>query len=77
MEQRGVTESEVARTLAEGAVVPVRTGRQARVKVFADGYNREGGFFPHKEVWVAYKEEADDTIVVTVIVRYGRWEQER
>ncbi len=42
--------------------------------MFTAGYEREGKKFPHKEITVVYVEEGDDTIVITAIARYGRWE---
>ena len=75
MDKRGVSEDEVADALAGGYDVNVRYPRKGRRKVFTSGCFMEGRSYPHMELTVIYAEEGDSFVIVTVIARYGRWEQ--
>ena len=76
MTERGATEDEVLYTMNQGtpwSALPPKLGRE---QVFREGYVHRGREYPHKQVRVVYTEEARGTTVVTVIVRYGEWEDE-
>lgn len=75
MAKRGVSADEVADTLAGGHEVDARPPRKGRRKLFTSGYVFEGRFYAHMELTVIYAEEGDLFVIVTVIARYGRWEQ--
>ena len=75
MADRGVSEGEVAEALANGQGVDVRYPRKGRRKVFTSGFIIEDRQYPHMELTVIYAEENDMLVIVTVIARYGRWEQ--
>ncbi len=75
MFERGVNEEEVDEAIQEGILLTVRGNRRGRRKVFAVGYQWESRDYPHKEVTVIYTEEGEQQLVITVIARYGRWEE--
>lgn len=75
MRERGVTQEEVETTLLEGEIAEARAPRQARARVFTQGYVWEHRRYPHKRVRVIYAEVREDTVVVTVYGYYGRWEE--
>lgn len=71
--QRGTTEEEIARVLAEGKEIQVRKGRKAREMVFNYGKEWLGRVYTHKKVVAIYKEEDGIIVVITVKVYYGEW----
>lgn len=73
----GVTEEEVRVTIDSGEPFPAKGLRLGKARVFRMGYERQGRPYPHKEVRVIFALEAEDTIVVTVVARYGRWEDSK
>ena len=75
MSQRGASESEVVDAMRTGAECPARPPRLCRETVFRDGYQHRGRHYPHKLVRVFYVEEGAAIIVLTVIIRYGEWEE--
>ena len=75
MADRGVSEIEVAIALTDGYDVNVRYPRKGRRKVFTSGYVMHGRSYPHMELTVVYAEEGELFVIVTVIARYGMWEQ--
>jgi len=75
MTERGVREEEVVETVRAGALLRVRGNRIGRRRVFAVGYQWEGRDYLHKEVAVIYTEEGEQQVIVTVLARYGRWEE--
>ncbi len=75
MQERGVSEEEVIATVREGASATLEDNRLLRRKVFTMGYQRRGRSYSHKEVTVIYTEEGEHQVIVTVLARYGRWEQ--
>ncbi len=74
MAEREIDETEVIQTIATGELVETTGSRLIKRLLFARGYHVEERFYPHKEVTVVYVEEAPDTVVITAIARYGRWE---
>ncbi len=71
--QRGTTEDEVAKVLAEGTEIQAKKGRKAKEMVFNYGKEWLGKFYPHKKIVAIYVEEDGETIVITVKVYYGEW----
>ena len=74
MRERGVTEEEIRQTIQTGRITPAELGRTMATRVFTAGYHHEGTDYRHKEVQVIFVEEPWATVVVTVIARYGFWE---
>ena len=74
MQERGITEGEVALTVEAGLLVEVSGNRAIHQRIFTQGYRWFGRDYHHKEVTVVYTLEGGVIIVITVIGRYGRWE---
>lgn len=74
MIERDIKEDEVVETVESGDLVEVRERRWVRRRVFTSGYQWRNRTYQHKEVTVVYVIEEDVTIILTAIVRYGRWE---
>lgn len=75
MEERGVTEEEIEEVLRTGSTIQGQFGRQITTKVLAEGYERRGRRYPHKEVQLIHITESGGIIIVTVKTRYGRFEE--
>ena len=75
MRERGAIESEVVDTILLGNYYPADPPKDGRELVFRDGYEFKGKSYPHKQLRVIYAEEGPKTTVVTVITRYGEWEE--
>ena len=72
MEQRGVSRSEIERTLNEGwDAGDAKPGTEGRTYVFPFHDEWEGTRYDEKEVTVYFKRSEDDIILLTVIARYG------
>ena len=76
MEERGAVESEVIHTIQMGAECPADPPKLCKETVFRHGYEWDGRLYAHKQVRVIYAEEGSTTTVVTVITRYGEWNNE-
>ena len=74
MKERGIADREIILTVETGDLTGVSGDRIIRQRVFTEGYNWLGRDYPHKEVRVVYVVEEDFVIVITVIARYGWWE---
>ena len=74
MKARGITEEEIRRVILTGQLTHAEYGRLKSTAVFTDGYHWGGKDYPHKEVQVIYVVESWATVVITVISRYGFWE---
>ena len=72
---RGTSLEEVDEVLENGSADAARPGYEARYKVFP--YGKEWGrkFYPQKRVRVVFAEEGQDTVVVTVYVYFGSWDE--
>ena len=75
MRKRGALRHEVIDTIRTGTEIPAHLSRLGREKVFRDGYEWEGRSYLHKQIRVIYVEEGPATEVVTVMARYGEWEE--
>lgn len=72
MLQRGVSEEEIATTVAQGwEASDCKPGTLGRVFVFQKHGTRGGKPFEEKEVTVYYKAIGDEIVPLTVIARYG------
>ena len=74
MQERGVTRSEVEKTLNEGIQdTDAKQGTFGKKMVFR--FNREWDaiYYEEKEVIVYYKLKKDQIILLTVISRYGKF----
>ena len=76
MLQRGTVESEVIDTIRLGTECPAYPPKLGREMVFRSGYEHEGTMYAHKQVRVFYAEQGSTIVVVTVITRYGEWDDE-
>ena len=76
MLERGAVESEVVHTIKTGAECPAALPKLCTEMVFRHGYEWEGRMYAHKQFRVIYTEEGSTTTVVTVITRYGEWDNE-
>jgi len=74
MQERGITEGEVAQTVEAGILVGISGTRSIRRRVFTEGYHWLERDYPHKEVQVVYTVEESQIVVITAIARYGRWD---
>jgi hypothetical protein len=73
--ERGTNAIEIENVLATGEIVPAHSGRLAKAKVLRFPQVHKSVEYPSKRVEVCYVKEGDATIVVTVYVFYGTWEQ--
>ena len=72
MQQRDVTIEEMEQAFNEGSEAScAKPGTFGRVLVFPYNAEWEGKYYPEKEVTVYYKIVEDQTILLTVIARYG------
>ncbi len=72
MEQRGITEEEVRKTLREGWDAPdAKPGSEGRTLVFTYDAVWEGTHYEEKEVTVYFKLEDEQLVLLTPIARYG------
>ena len=74
MRLRGIEESEIITTVEVGDLIDIVGNRFIRRRVFTEGYRWYEREYFHKEVTVVYVIEAQRTVVLTAIARYGRWE---
>lgn len=74
-EERGASREEIGIVLATGEIAQGYAGRYIARGIFTDGYERPRGIFPHKEVRVVFAIRDWGIAVVTVIVRFGTWEE--
>ncbi len=72
---RGATRDEISLVLATGEITATFADRYIATGVLTDGYDRPKGFYPHKELQVVFAIREWGIAVVTVIVRFGTWEQ--
>ena len=76
-EQRGASKEEIGIVLATGEITEGYAGRYIAKGVFTAGYERPKGYSPHKELQVVFAIREWGIAVVTVIVRFGTWEESR
>ena len=73
MEQRGITEEEVRKTLREGWGAPdAKPGSEGRTLVFTYDAVWERTHYEEKEVTVYFKLEDEQLVLLTTIARYGK-----
>ena len=75
MLDRGATESEVADPIQMGIEYPAHPPKLGGEMLFRDGYEHRGRHYPHKLVRVFYVGDGSETVVITVITRYGEWSE--
>ena len=73
-EERGTNEAEISDVLASGFSIPAKYHKMGKAKVYQFAQERHGKRYAQKRVEVFYVQEADDLIVVTAYVFYGKWE---
>lgn len=72
MRERGVSQDEIARTLAYGwEASDAKPGVLGKVMVFTWDAEWEGQVYSEKEVTVYYKRASSGIVVLTVKARYG------
>ena len=72
MKQRGITRTEIEKTLNTGHDAPdAKPGTIGKVKTFAFEGEWEGKYYKEKQVIVYYKQVADNIILLTAIAKYG------
>jgi hypothetical protein len=67
--ERGATEAEVEATVAMGEQFPVRYGRMGFRRNLSGNYETRGRTFHNKQIEVYAVREADQWLVITVIVK--------
>lgn len=73
-EERGASREEIGIVLATGEIGEGYAERYIARGIFTEGYERPKGSYAHKELRVVFAIREWGIAVVTVIVRYGRWE---
>ena len=68
--ERGATEAEVAATVTGGEEFPAKFGRVGFRRNFSFQKERRGQFYATKQVTAFAVRDANDWLVITVIVRY-------
>ena len=72
MEQRGITEDEVRKTIREGwRSGDAKPGTQGRTMVFPYDADWKETHYEEKEVTVYFKVDNDELILLTAVARYG------
>lgn len=73
MEQRGITQTEVRKTLREGwNASDAKSGTEGRTLVFTYDAVWEETHYEEKEVTVYFKFEGGQFVLLTAIARYGQ-----
>ena len=67
--------AEVALTVERGRLVEVRENKGSRRHVFRAGYTQDGRGYPEKEIKVVYAMEQGSVVIVTMVTRYGQFEE--
>jgi len=73
MTERGASGEEVRKVLLFGTDIEAKKGRKAKEMIFPYEEEWIGRVYPQKKIVVIYKEEKDETLVITVKVYYGQW----
>lgn len=68
--ERGATEAEVIATVAQGETFPAKLGREGFRRNFALGAEWRGHYYANKQVIAYAVREAQDWLVITVIVKF-------
>jgi hypothetical protein len=70
MDERGVTRAEVRRTIEIGQIYPAKFGRRKYGMSFSYRDVWRSKFYEHKHIEVYCVDEGEDTLVITVVVKY-------
>ena len=73
-EERGASREEIGIVLTTGEIDEGYAERYIARGIFTEGYERPKGFYAHKKLRVVFAVREWGIAVVTVIVRFGRWE---
>jgi hypothetical protein len=72
-EERGASTTEIFEALTSGVLLPAKTGRLSREKVFSYRSEWNGKFYEEKLLKVIYLIDGKTIIVITVVVKYGKF----
>ena len=70
MAKRGASQEEVSQAIAEAVWAPARSGRFECAKDFPYNGDWHGKWYDTKQVVPVFKDEAGDTVLITVYVFY-------
>lgn len=73
MVERGASEEEVRKVLFFGTDITAKKGRKTKEMILPCEEKWIGRVYPQKKIVAIYKEEKDETMVITVKVFYGQW----
>ena len=73
--ERGASKDEIYEVISEGIVIPAKSNRIGKYKIFIFKQERNSIYYEQKRVEVYYTIENNKIIIVTVYVFYGKWEE--
>lgn len=73
--ERGATTEEIIEVIENGKIIPAKSNKIGKEKVFVFNQERNGKFYGQKKIEVYYLKEQNKIITVTVYVFYGKWEE--
>jgi hypothetical protein len=72
-DERGASEDDIYETLRSGNVIIVQGIRSAKEKIYDFNQEWNGKLYEQKQVRVIYLVEENTMIVITVVVKYGKF----
>ena len=73
--ERGATRNEIHEVISGGKLIPAKSDRLGKFKIFTFDKERNGVYYQQKRVEVYHVIENETIITVTVYVFYGKWEE--
>jgi Domain of unknown function (DUF4258) len=73
--ERGATLEQIIDVISSGTPVEARPGRLAKEKLYGYYGVWKNVYYDHKLIKVIYAVEGDAAVTITVVVKYGRWEE--
>jgi hypothetical protein len=72
--ERGASTEEIIEVIETGKIIPAKSNRTGKQKVFTFNKERNSKLYEQKKIEVYYFTEQNKIITVTVYVFYGKWE---
>ncbi|MBM2815775.1 MAG: hypothetical protein HW421_2537 [Ignavibacteria bacterium] len=72
--ERGATKEEIINVLDVGFVIPAKSNRFAKAKIFDYNNYWNNKYYEQKRIEVIYTIEDVKIVTITVYVFYGKWE---
>lgn len=72
--ERGASKEEIIDVIENGFVIPAKSDRFAKAKIFDFNKTWNNKYYEQKKIDVIYTIETEIIITITVYVFYGNWE---